>query len=93
MEAVISTRTVPADPAYEADAFANALIGCVRPAFLLARSVGLSPDDAAEVVQEASAQAWRYRSGLRGEFRPWFLSIVYRRARRPSRRWLTIPVF
>lgn len=46
-------------------------------------SLALSPSEAADVLQEASLRAWRHRDQRRGEFRPWFLSIAYREARRP----------
>ena len=57
------------------------------------RSLGLTPSDAADVLQEASIRAWRHRDQRRGEFRPWFISIAYHEARRPRRRWLTRPAF
>ena len=89
LNAAAGAREIPAD---DADAFAADLVGCMRSALLLARRAGLSPEDAADAVQDSAAQAWRYRSGRRGEFQPWFLSIVYRRARRRVA-WLTVPAF
>ena len=55
------------------------------------RSLGLLPQDIADVLQEAAIRAWRHRDQRRGEFRPWFVAIAYREARRPRRRWVTIP--
>lgn len=55
----------------------------------LARSTGCTVEEAKDVVQDALLMAWRHRDQLRGPFLPWFLSIVYRRARR-RRRWLTV---
>jgi RNA polymerase sigma-70 factor (ECF subfamily) len=79
-------------PAEDADVFAAELVACMRSALLLARRAGLSSEDAADAVQDSAAQAWRYRSGRRGDFQPWFLAIVYRRARRRIA-WLTVPAF
>lgn len=76
----------------EALQFTSALQAVARQAFLLVRSQGRAPQDAADVVQDAAVQAWRYRKTRRGDFRPWFLSIVYRRARRPLPAWITIPI-
>jgi RNA polymerase sigma-70 factor (ECF subfamily) len=62
-------------------------------AFRLARFLGSTPEDAADVVQEASILAWRYRHTRRGEWRPWFLSIVRRVAHRRRRTLLVVPKF
>lgn len=62
-----------------------------RSAFLLARHLGRDTEAASEVVQEAGFRAWRYRSTRTGEFRPWFLSIVYRLCRGPMPEWLPLP--
>jgi RNA polymerase sigma factor (sigma-70 family) len=62
-----------------------------RAAFLLARQVGWGIEEAMDIVQEAALQGWRYRAGRTGEFRPWFLTIVYRLARRRTRSWLPLP--
>ncbi len=62
-----------------------------RSAFLLARQVGRSTEEARDIVQEAALQGWRYRGGRIGEFRPWFLTIVYRLARRRTAIWLPLP--
>lgn len=59
-----------------------------RSAYLLARRLGRSPDDALDVVQDAAERAWRYRTTRHGPFRPWFLSIVFRSACRPRLRSL-----
>jgi RNA polymerase sigma-70 factor (ECF subfamily) len=62
-----------------------------RSAFLLARQVGRSTEEAMDIVQEAGLRGWRYRSSRNGEFRPWFLSIVYRLSRRQTPEWLPLP--
>jgi RNA polymerase sigma-70 factor, ECF subfamily len=62
-----------------------------RSAFLLARHLGRSPDEAFDVVQEAALQAWRYRHSRIGSFRSWFLAIVFRIAHRPRPAWLLVP--
>jgi RNA polymerase sigma-70 factor, ECF subfamily len=55
--------------------------------------MGLAPDDIADVLQDASIRAWRHQAKRRGEFVPWFVAIAYHEARRPRRRWPTIPTF
>lgn len=72
--------------------FEAGLVATSLPAIRLARSLGISPEDAADVVQQAALQAWRYRDTRRGDFKPWFLTIVCRVAKR-NRRWVTLPVF
>ena len=62
-----------------------------RSAFLLARHLGRDTDAASDVVQEAALRAWRYRSSRTGDFRPWFLAIVYRLCRGPMPSWLPLP--
>ena len=75
----------------EADAFAMAFHQVSRSAFLLARQLGKGTDEALDVVQEAALRAWRHRAGRRGDFRPWFLAIVYRLARTKIPDWLPLP--
>ena len=65
--------------------------GVSRSAFLLARQLGRSTEEAMDIVQEAGLRGWRYRSTRNGEFRPWFLSIVYRLSRRRTPEWLPLP--
>ena len=62
-----------------------------RSAFLLARQLGRSSEESADIVQEAALRAWRYRATRTGEFRPWFLSIVYRLSRRRLPEWMPLP--
>lgn len=62
-----------------------------RSAFLLARHMGRRTDEAMDTVQEAALRAWRYRGRRSGEFRPWFLAIVYRLSRRPVPDWVPLP--
>lgn len=61
-------------------AFAAEFEHVQRSAFLMARRLGRSTEDALDAVQDAAEQAWRYRETRHGPFRPWFLAIVYRRA-------------
>jgi RNA polymerase sigma factor (sigma-70 family) len=62
-----------------------------RSAFLLARQLGRSTEEAQDIVQEAALRGWRYRSTRTGDFRPWFLSIVYRLSRRRIPGWMPLP--
>ena len=62
-----------------------------RSAFLLARQMGRSTEEAQDIVQEAALRGWRYRSTRTGEFRPWFLTIVYRLGCRRAPLWLPLP--
>jgi RNA polymerase sigma-70 factor, ECF subfamily len=78
---------------HDEEAFAEALLTAVRPALRALRAMGLSEEDAADVLQDASIRAWRHRSQRRGEFAAWFVAIAYHEARRPHRRWPAIPVF
>lgn len=79
------------DPAAdEAGAFEAELAAVAPAAFGLARRLGGRPDEAADTVQDACCQAWRYRRTRRGEFKPWFLAIVHRSARRRVA-WITLP--
>ena len=85
-------RLTTAD-AGEADDFAVELNGVATAALRLARAAGCTPEDAADAVQEAAVSAWRHRHQLRGDFAPWFLAIVRRRAHRHRKRWVTLPAF
>ncbi len=78
---------------HDEEVFAQALLAAVRPALRALRAIGLSEDDAADVLQDASIRAWRHRSQRRGEFVAWFIAIAYHEARRPRRRWPAVPVF
>jgi RNA polymerase sigma factor (sigma-70 family) len=62
-----------------------------RSAFLLARQLGRSTEEAQDIVQEAALRGWRYRTTRKGEFRPWFLTIVYRLSCRRTPSWLPLP--
>ncbi len=62
-----------------------------RSAFLLARQLGRTTEESMDIVQEAALRGWRYRSTRSGDFRPWFLAIVYRLCRRPSALWFPLP--
>ena len=75
----------------ERSEFEAAFSGVGRSAFLLARHLGRDTEAATDIVQEAALRAWRYRASRTGEFRPWFLSIVYRLCRGPVPEWLPLP--
>ena len=62
-----------------------------QSAFLLARQLGRRSDEALDIVQEAALRAWRYRRSRTGDFRPWFLSIVYRLSLTRIPEWLPLP--
>lgn len=62
-----------------------------RSAFLLARHLGRRTDEAMDIVQEAALRAWRYRTSRTGDFRPWFLAIVYRLSCSPVPDWIPLP--
>lgn len=79
---------VPADDRRE---FELAYQAVSRSAFLLARQLGRDTDAARDIVQEAALRAWRYRSSRAGEFRPWFLAIVYRQCRGRMPEWMPLP--
>ena len=62
-----------------------------RSAFLLARQLGRSADESMDIVQEAALRGWRYRRTRTGDFRPWFLAIVFRLSCRRTPSWLPLP--
>jgi RNA polymerase sigma-70 factor, ECF subfamily len=72
-------------------AFEDDLLASIPKAFRVVRGMGLTSEEAADVLQDASIRAWRHRGARRGEFQPWFIAIACREARRPRRRWLTVP--
>jgi RNA polymerase sigma factor (sigma-70 family) len=75
----------------EAAEFAAAYRLVSRSAFLLARQLGRETDEALDIVQEAALRAWRHRAARRGDFRPWFLAIVYRLGCNKFPVWLPLP--
>jgi RNA polymerase sigma-70 factor (ECF subfamily) len=81
------------DEAGEADAFARELSDVAATALRLARTTGCSAEEAADVVQDAAISAWRHREQRLGDFRPWFLAIVRRRAMRRRRPIPLLPAF
>jgi RNA polymerase sigma-70 factor (ECF subfamily) len=85
MEAVAVVR------ADERGGFEAAFDDVRQSAFLLARHLGRDTEAASDVVQEAALRAWRYRASRTGDFRPWFLAIVYRLCRGPAPEWLPLP--
>lgn len=84
-----SMRTSEQDQAAE---FAAEFRQVSRSAFLLARQLGRGTDEALDIVQEAALRGWRYRATRRGDFRPWFLAIVYRLACNKIPNWLPLPI-
>ncbi|TMD33513.1 MAG: hypothetical protein E6I95_08670, partial [Chloroflexi bacterium] len=62
-----------------------------RSAFLLARQLGRSTEESMDIVQDAALRGWRYRSTRIGDFRAWFLAIVYRLSCRRTSSWLPLP--
>ena len=78
-------------PAQDTQSFEAEYQQASRAAFLLARQLGCSTEEALDAVQDAAERAWRYRASCRGPFRPWFLGIVYRTATKPRFRWLPLP--
>ena len=88
MQAVASRSTAHGDERAE---FELAFKGVSRSAFLLARHLGRDTEAATDIVQEAALRAWRYRSSRSGEFRPWFLAIVFRLSRSRLPAWLPLP--
>lgn len=65
-----------ADPS-EQQRFETAVLPHLDAAYNLARWLTRSPDEAVDIVQEATLRAWRYFGGFRGgDARPWFLRIV-----------------
>jgi RNA polymerase sigma-70 factor (ECF subfamily) len=82
-----------ADEAADADAFGSDLSDVAATALRLARTAGCSTEEAADVVQDAAISAWRHREQRLGDFRPWFLAIVHRRAVRRRRPIPLLPAF
>jgi RNA polymerase sigma factor (sigma-70 family) len=83
------SRTTAEDD--KAEEFAAAFRQVSRSAFLLARQLGKGTDEAGDIVQEAALRGWRHRAARRGDFRPWFLAIVYRLACNKTPNWLPLP--
>lgn len=77
----------------DADDFARDLADVAATALRLARTTGCSAEEAADVVQDAAISAWRHREQRVGEFRPWFLAIVHRRAARRRKPLPLLPAF
>lgn len=81
----------PAVAADDRHEFEAAFRSVSRSAFLLARQLGRSSEESLDIVQEAALRGWRYRSTKAGDFRPWFLAIVYRLCCRRNPSWLPLP--
>jgi RNA polymerase sigma-70 factor, ECF subfamily len=56
--------------------FERSVLPHLDAAYNLARWLTRNDHDAQDVVQEAALRAYRFFDGLRGEARPWLLSIV-----------------
>jgi DNA-directed RNA polymerase specialized sigma24 family protein len=67
---VETIEALPA-PVVERAEFEHEYAKTFRSAFLLARQLGCSTDDAHDAVQDAALRAWRYRAARHGPFRPW----------------------
>jgi RNA polymerase sigma-70 factor (ECF subfamily) len=75
------------------DTFMDALDPVLPTAYRLARGFLRNPNEAEDVVQEATLKAWRYRGSLRAgsPIRPWFLAIVANQCRQTVRsRWWSV---
>lgn len=91
---VVGQVVAPAELAGDdEELFAEELLAAMRPAYRALRATGLSEDEVADVLQDASIRAWRHRAQRRGAFAPWFIAIAYRETRRPHRRWVVVPAF
>jgi len=56
--------------------FEEVMLPHLNAAYNLARWLTRNDDDAQDVVQEAVLRAYRFFDGLRGEAKPWLLTIV-----------------
>lgn len=61
----------------ERQRFETAVLPHLDAAYNLARWMTRSPDEAVDIVQDATLRAWRFFDGFRGgDAKPWFLRIV-----------------
>jgi RNA polymerase sigma-70 factor (ECF subfamily) len=75
------------------DTFMDALDPVLPDAFRLAYALLRNLDEAGDIVQEATLNAWRHRRSFRAgaPIRPWFLAIVANQCRRAMRdRWWSV---
>src|SRR6267143_3499245 len=77
----------------DSDAFMDAIHPLLPDAYRLAYGMVRSRDEASDVVQEATLNAWRHRRTFRpnADVRPWFLAIVANQCRQVLRqRWWSV---
>lgn len=87
-EAVMSDRRD-----IDSDSFMDAVDPLIPDAYRLAYGMLRRRDEAGDVVQEATLNAWRHRRSFRpgAEMRPWFLAIVANQCRQIVRqRWWSV---
>jgi RNA polymerase sigma-70 factor (ECF subfamily) len=76
-----------------ADAFMDAIDPLLPVAYRLAYGLLRNRDEAGDIVQEATLNAWRHRRSFRAgaPIRPWFLAIVANQCRQAVRsRWWSV---
>ena len=77
----------------DSDTFMDALDPVLPDAFRLAYALLRNLDEAGDILQEATLNAWRHRRSFRvgAPIRPWFLAIVANQCRRAMRdRWWSV---
>src|SRR3981189_1293225 len=77
----------------DTDTFRDALDPVLPDAYRLAYALLRNLDEAGDIVQEATLNAWRHRRSFRAgaPIRPWFLAIVANQCRRAMRdRWWSV---
>jgi RNA polymerase sigma-70 factor (ECF subfamily) len=77
----------------DSDTFMDALDPVLPDAYRLAYALLRNLDEAGDMVQEATLNAWRHRRSFRAgaPIRPWFLAIVANQCRRAMRdRWWSV---
>jgi RNA polymerase sigma-70 factor (ECF subfamily) len=77
----------------DSDTFMDAVDPVLPDAYRLAYALLRNLDEAGDIVQEATLNAWRHRRSFRAgaPIRPWFLAIVANQCRRAMRdRWWSV---
>jgi RNA polymerase sigma factor (sigma-70 family) len=77
----------------ESDAFMEAIVPLIPIGYRLAYGLLRNPDEADDIMQEATLNAWKHRRSLRAgsPVRPWFLAIVANQCRQIVRtRWWSV---
>jgi RNA polymerase sigma factor (sigma-70 family) len=75
------------------DAFMDAVEPLLPMAYRLAYGLLRNRDEANDIIQDATLNAWRHRSSLRAgsQIRPWFFAIVANQCRQAVRtRWWSV---